>query len=268
MQSSNLIDIQEDATNQPKVKRGFWRRQFSSDFTTPQLIFDVALGILLPILCFIFDPIVFNSGSNHITGMIPLSHYKILVYILSAFSILTLALWLSLGKRFGSLSGVIAGILLSGSICSFITGLIILPLSLLSLLVIIELLGFTPFFTSFVYLRNSIRSFHVAETRMNQPRLVGAMLLGAAFAVGVPSYTHWKINRVAAQSINELLNNDARFNESAVRRLKYIGWATDLDQIVWAYARETDQSRKNNLAKAYKEITGNDIGNRLAMLND
>lgn len=253
---------------QTDVKPTFWRRQFLDNVTTPQVIFDVSLGIVLPILCFLFDPIVFTSSFGG--GLFPpdLFQYKFLVYLFSTLSILTLSLWLILRSRTGLLSGIIAGILLSGSVCSLLIGILILPLSILGLLVLIGVFGFTPFFTSFVYLRNSVRAFNAAKTHLSQPKLSALLLLGALLAIGPPVMAHWQINRRITESMNALLRGDIHSAESATQRLRYVGWAVDLDQLVWAYAKETDQTRKDNLARAYKEITGKDIQTRLVRSPD
>jgi hypothetical protein len=55
--------------NRPEEKPGFWRRQFSNDVTPAQNIFDVIIGVIAPVLCFIFDPVVFNNRF----GDVPLS---------------------------------------------------------------------------------------------------------------------------------------------------------------------------------------------------
>ena len=43
-------------------KPGFWRRQFGSNVTTKQKGFDWTVGVVLPLICFLFDPIVFRDG--------------------------------------------------------------------------------------------------------------------------------------------------------------------------------------------------------------
>jgi hypothetical protein len=40
---------------------GFWRRQFMPPTTKRQKIFDVLFGVIAPVLCFVFDPIVFKG---------------------------------------------------------------------------------------------------------------------------------------------------------------------------------------------------------------
>lgn len=253
---------------QTDAEPGFWRRQFSDDVTTPQLKFDVAFGVVLPVLCFVFDPAVFKGGFAG-SALIPeLAQYKILVYLFSGLSIVTLSLWLVMGSRIGWPGGVVAGVLLSGSLCSLLIGLLILPLTLFGLLLLIGVLGFIPFVTSFVYLRNSVRASNRAKVSSGRPRLAASLLLGAALAVGPPALAHRQLSREVTRLMDALLRGDARAAESAVRRLRYLGWAVDVDEMVRAYSREPDPARRDNLARAYKEITGEDIKTRLAVLVD
>lgn len=251
--------------------RDFWPRQFSNTITKAQVRWDVVLGIILPVLCFIFDPIVFK-GNIHDGGTpfipISLTQFKLFVYFFSALAILTFALWLWLGSKVGLLSGILAGIMLAGAAGSFLIGVLILPLSLIGLMFLIGALGFIPFFTAFVYLRNGIRALNAAKLKFVQPKLAGAVVLGVALVVGVPALSHWQVNKMVAQSMADILRSDGGSTEAAVRRLQYVGWAADLDQIVWAYAQEQEPSRKQNLAGAYREITGSEIENRLAIMRD
>ncbi|MDM7923197.1 MAG: hypothetical protein QUS14_12930, partial [Pyrinomonadaceae bacterium] len=46
-----------------EVSKGFWARQFHEESTASQRKFDWAFGVVIPALCFYFDPIVFR-GNN------------------------------------------------------------------------------------------------------------------------------------------------------------------------------------------------------------
>ena len=256
--------------NQAEQKKGprFWSRQFSSNVTSPQKVFDVVVGVVAPVLCFICDPIVFRNNLGFTPFNLDLSPFQLPVYFFSGLSILTLLLWLKLRNRSGELSAVIAGILLAGSVGSLIIGIVILPLTMFGLLVLIGILGFTPFVVSFVYLRNAIRAFKNAKPLITRPQLMTSFLLGAILVSGPPTVAHWQIRRMVTQSMNDLLTGDVQTAEWATQRLRYVGWAADLDQVVWTYSREADQTRKAALAKAYKEITGKDITTRLMILLD
>jgi hypothetical protein len=258
----------DDTQRHDQPEEPFWSRQFSKDVTVHQSAFDVFFGIVAPILCFIFDPIVFKNRLGVMPLDLDLTPFKLLVYFFSALSILTLLLWLKLKDKSGLLNAIVAGILLSGSVGSLVIGILILPLTLIGLLFLVGVFGFIPFFTAFVYLRNGVRALNAAKPFVVQPKLTGSVLLGAVLVIGPSVLVQWQINRVVRQSMNDLLRGDMQAAESATRKLRYCSWATDLDQVVWSYSRETDETRKDALAKAYKEITGKDIDNRLAFLLD
>ena len=267
MQEPDALENNTEVS-ESEIKPGFWQRQFLDNVTTPQLVFDIAFGIVFPILCFVFDPIVFKGEFTNLALAPDISAYKFLVYIFSAFAILTLSLWLFLGRRSGSLSGVIAGVLLSGSVFCLLIGVLILPLTLLGLLLVIGVLGFIPFFTSFVYLRNSIRALNSAKAHSRQPTVVASLLLGACLIISPALLAHWQINRIITHAMNDLMSGDIRRVESAGQKLRYFGIVIDSDQIVWSYYKETDLTKKDALAKAYYAITGKDVQARLAVLLD
>lgn len=255
--------------SQPEAKPRFWARQFSRDVTSPQTAFDILFGVVAPILCFIFDPIVFKDSFNLAAFDRGLSHLALFVYIFSALSIITLSLWLILGGRSSSLNAIIAGVLLAGSACSLVIGILILPLSILGLMFFfIGIFGFIPFITAFVYLRNGIRALRTAASLAGQPELTAMVLLGAVLAITPSVLVQWQINRTVTHSMNDLLTGDVHAATSATQKLRTFAWAADFDQLVHAYSRETDPTRKDTLAKAYRDITGTDIETRLAILMD
>jgi len=237
---------QEKTKNSAPEKWSFWRRQFASNMTIPQLTYDVIFGIVLPVLCFIFDPIVF-SGSEFVVH----AQYKSFVYLFSALSIVTLVVWLLTYRALKSAGGIIAGILLSGAGCSLLIGILILPLSLAGLMFIIGVLGFTPFFTAFVYLRNGVRAMKSSESYVSHTKLVSSLLSGAFLVIALPFAAYTIINGMVSRSIVDLTKDEPQAVENAITRLKYVGWSGDMDKIVWAYSKERDQLRKQNLARAY-----------------
>lgn len=55
------ITEQRAAVESNRASTGFWHRQFAATVTRPQIIFDDTFGVIGPILCFVFDPIVVNA---------------------------------------------------------------------------------------------------------------------------------------------------------------------------------------------------------------
>src|SRR5258705_5604546 len=70
------------------TRLGFWQCQFGSQFTAPQIIFDIAFGIVGPILCFALDPVVFRGG---IGGGPLFPDIKIYVFLFSGLEVVMLS---------------------------------------------------------------------------------------------------------------------------------------------------------------------------------
>ena len=251
----------------PEKRQGFLRRQGQSEATLRQLIFDVTVGMILTVLCLVFDPIVFRGD---FLGRPVLGDYQFFAYGLIAIEVVALGVWLALGERAGEWCGVLAGMMLGGVLFSVGIGILLLPLSVVGLAFIIGVLGFTPFVTAFIYWRNARRALRVAGARMARPALWLTLALGAIVPFGVPAFAHWRVERLIERALPEVLGGDERRAADAVRRLGYVSpFVTgDFDQLVSAYASETDPARKERLAHAYREITGGDIERRLYLLND
>jgi hypothetical protein len=163
----------------------FWRRQFGANVTTGQRKFDWLFGVILPVACFFFDPIVFNRGSFH-EGPI-LAGAKDFAYALSFASVMGTMAWLIWGERLRSFSIALSGLFAVSAGIALMIGLAIAPYSLLGLIIVIGVFGFTPFFTSFVLLRNSVRSFKVADVHLSPFTLFNSFIL-AVLASGIIPY--------------------------------------------------------------------------------
>jgi hypothetical protein len=145
--------------------KGFWRRQFQREPTRMQRGFDWAFGVVMPIICFAFDPIVFKgTPPNGILG-----DYTPFAYSLALVSIVSMTVWLGWGKHFRFANAIFGGLFAVGGLISLIVGLTLLPFSLIGLIILIGALGFTPLFTSVIYFRNSYRAFLSAEETSSPP---------------------------------------------------------------------------------------------------
>lgn len=254
--------------NPSGTRRGFWRRQFGNSATNAQIIFDVIFGILMPVLCFVLDPgILGRNGLVWTRGLSP-SGFTLFVYGISCLAIPTLVLWLSVGRRIKGGGGVISGVLMAGAFCSFSLGIIILPLTLLGLFLVIGVLGFTPLVTGFVYLRNAIRALNRSNQGATRTRSVGVLLLGCALTIGVPAVASVQVSRIVDRSMAQILQSNGGSTREAAQRLRYLKWYADVDRIPFAYGEETDPIRKEQLAEAYRIITGDDIERRLYQMRE
>ena len=65
-----------------------------------------------------------------------------------------------------------------------------------------------------------------------------------------------------AKATELALSGNAADFDSGIRRLRLLSFAMDLDELVLAYALEADLGRSERAAKAYKELTGQEIEGR------
>src|SRR5687768_12115342 len=116
--------------------------------TTRQRVFDAVAGIALPLVCLITDPGVFAGWP-----------YRPVAYTFIGTEIVVLAAWLVLERRLQTSALFFAGPLVAGGGFAFALGVALLPLSVFGLLLLIGILGFTPFFTAFSFARGGLRAF-------------------------------------------------------------------------------------------------------------
>jgi len=177
-----LLQI-NDSTPAPKPK--FLQRQFSSVPTLSQTKFDWYFGVGLPIVCIAADPMVFRSWIFGNPGG-PLIEYKVFCYALSSVSIMAMTAWLLWGSRLGELRPFLGGLFLVAAAISTTVGVILFPFSLIGSIALIGLLGFTPLFSGFVFLRNSFRALESSAEDMPLKYVARAAMLAVIYALVVP----------------------------------------------------------------------------------
>lgn len=139
---------------------GFWRRQFQPYTTRSQRFYDWLFGVILPVVCFYFDPIVFNSAFGD--GEVLLADMRFIAYPFAYAAIMGNMAWLLFGERLGKLNDALGWLLACCSLVALIVGIRIAPYSLMGLIILIGALGFTPLFMSFSLMRNAVRAFRAA----------------------------------------------------------------------------------------------------------
>ncbi len=187
MQSLKLREDQELTEAElleSRVPLGFFNRQFHLEPTVRQRRFDWTFGVVLPIVCVAADPIVFSSAFGAEDAL--LGRYKIFAYLLSSVSIMSMTAWLLWGQRLGKLRPYVSGLFLAGSVISLIVGVILLPFSLIGMFFLIGFLGFTPLFSSFVYLRNGVRAIKGSRLDSQTWVVYRAVILAALYSLIVP----------------------------------------------------------------------------------
>lgn len=172
----------------PRHSQGFWRRQFGEQVTPKQRRFDIMFGFVMPVLCLVFDPIVFRAWLSDEPGFL-LGRLRFYAYTISALEMVALAAWLSGVAGRGRPPAALGGMLLAGGLFSLALGVVLLPFSLLGIIFFfVGLLGFTPLFTAVVYLRNGWRAANLGRTGDDMSwREASEFAVGFVFALGAPA---------------------------------------------------------------------------------
>lgn len=264
MGTLNLI---ESEYVRPASVEGFWTRQFAADVTKAQVIFDVLFGVVGPILCFGFDPIVFRGD---FAGPPLFSEYQLYVYLFSGLQIVILSFWLLAGAGFQFWNELVGASLGLGAVFCFAVGIVLVPFSLMGLVIGIGVLGFTPFLTGIVYLRNSLRALRQPRTENSLFTRAVLFLVSAIVVVGAPLLLGAGIHQTVESSIDQIVHGDVSQATAAAHRmgpLRYFA-GDESNKIVTAYIQESDPARKQLLKSYYEEITGEDIEVRVRLMQD
>jgi hypothetical protein len=241
---------------------GFWRRQFGSEVTKAQIMFDIAFGILIPIGCFALDPIVFRGMSlSRPDAGGELGNWQVFAYCFSAIQICALAIWLVGGNRLGSYSRIITGLLISGALFSLTIGILILPLTLLGLVFLIGALGFIPFFTGIVYLRNAARAEFFARSSGWGKQSIQILFASALLSLTFPLGAQRLILREVERSVAQITSASPAEADAAAGRLRRLGvvFTSPAEGVYHQYFKETDERKRASLARAYQIISGSTI---------
>lgn len=236
----------------------------SSDAASPATRFfrnsgvATAFGIILPLMCIRYDPIVF-SANFFPTGPI-LGSYKIVGYGSIGLSMIALTFWLPL-RRFPS---VFCGFLAAGCLFASVLGIVLLPISLLGLMLIIGILGFLPFITATTFWHCAAHARELAGNQFKPALAVAAFLLFLA----IPLTTQACVWHITEQSLTILVHGPEKSTEQAVSRLKMLGRLIDSDLLVTRYGETRSENGRKRIANAYTELTDGDIEDRLERLLD
>jgi hypothetical protein len=237
----------------------FWGRQFAPSPTGGQIVFDVAFGIALPLICLVADPIVFRESGF---GRPLLDGYLMVAGGSMGLGLLSLVAWLSIRNPPSLLAGLLAG----GAVFASLLGLVLLPYSLFGLIALIGILGFSPFLTAFVFWRNAVRAFRRGRQGGSMAHV--AAVLGFVLACGVPVAAQMYVDHEVTGAMEMVLSDDAAAAKRGLAVLKRFRAFAQPDRLVLAYESEREPARQAHLAETYRELTGSDIEYRLAILND
>ncbi|MGH9946730.1 MAG: hypothetical protein ACRD6X_05980 [Pyrinomonadaceae bacterium] len=184
----------------PLKKLRFWPRQFLAQTTGAQTKFDWLFAIIMPLICFIFDPIVFKGGLG-IDGAF-LGSYKVLAYSMAAVTIASSALYLTFGEKLRSFNAAFAGLFAASGFVSLGVGIVLFPFSLIGSFLLIGLLGFTPLFSAFSMFRMSYRAMSDAEPFLEKPAAVNVLMFTAFISLVIPYVLNAEVQKFFASTIN------------------------------------------------------------------
>jgi hypothetical protein len=245
----------------PPPRRGFWARRYPLEPNLWHKIFDVVLGIVLPLICLVADPFVFKDEFTGRPGLF--GALAMFAYTAAALSMAALLVWMVFHPR----SAFLAGMLLAGAIFSLIVGLVLLPFSLIGLIIVIGVLGFTPLGTALIYHRNYRR----AVRRLNPDEPVSlrnlAVMAGCASVIVLSVFAQVSANQMADSAVSAIFEGREP-NVVGMAMLRSLPLRIGLDDVVQRYEVEIDPVQKERLAKAYLAATGDNIERRLAQMND
>jgi hypothetical protein len=220
-------------------------------------------GIVAPIACFALQPLLFLPGAPPVVPPLEfINVFWLFGYGVIGLEMLALAVWLAIGNRLGAWNGLFAGVLFAGALFAGGLGLVLLPFSVLGLMLVIGLLGFVPFLTAVVYCVNAVVAYRHAREFAGPKMLIGWALLGALLVIGVPGAVQAGVSLAVRSAISDV----AAGNSTAMLTLRAWYRLAPRDSLVSSYAAERDPVRKQRLANAYKELTGEDVESRIAEL--
>lgn len=256
MQTLGLDEEPAAAVDANSPPTGFWKRQFQQGPTAKQTIFDWAFGVLLPVACIFFDPIVFEGNGDRAL----LGTYKPFAYLFTFASMMGLMAWLLWSDRLKGVSAAVAGLLFAGGTVALVLGMILFPFSAIGLIVLIGALGFTPLFTAYVFFRNAVRSARVGRGFLDKRVFAGSAVLAGLFAIVIPYVVNTEIER----KLTRMETCDQVEFQANARALRPFAPLLNLDRLkrntVPRFPNgELSTSRAREVSEFYKEIKGKEV---------
>lgn len=251
----------------------FWLRQTHPDFyTLRRALFDLGVGVVAPLLCLAWDPIVFGTDGHGFPVILRDEGFifvfqdigrLVVCYVAMGISMIALLIFLAVGRQLCRLGLLIVGVLLWGAVVAAMIGMMILPVSLIGVLFSgIGLLGFTPFVTAFVYLRASALLIQRLRGRFSRVSTITAVSLGFLASLATSGAVGWRVQHEFDRCLQTIARNEnAPSAEKVMCRLYRLCSLTGRpnDILAWRYRETTDTGEKAALTQTYMRLTGRDI---------
>ena len=152
-------------------------------------MFDFVWGVVMPVVCLVFDPFVFKSmpiatGNDAIFGLPngslvqAFSPFAFPAYGLIGWQIIAMSIWLAAGRMNAPASAFFSGVLWMGQILSVFLGIfMILPATAGLFFHGVGAIGFSPIFTARAFYRRRLE----ADRRCNSGQSGTWVLFGLGF---------------------------------------------------------------------------------------
>ncbi len=162
-----------------------------------RILNDFLWGVCMPIVCLVFDPVVFRNFGPPLTDYswsslkASLSPLGQLAYPALAFQLASMLIWLAAGYSLRHVAGFFAGVFVVGAVTAFAIGLCLLPLSFVGLFAMLGIgaMGVTPWFTGYAYFRRMRRAHVLGKAYQNQSAYRATLVAGLAAAIVIPLVT-------------------------------------------------------------------------------
>lgn len=157
-------------------------------------MFDFLWGVGMPLVCFVYDPIVFKEtddfsplafGGPLLPGKV--YDHGFVIYAFVGCQMLALSVWLTLGRIGRPWEAFLGGFLASGWLFALLVALaLVIPAVIGTLLFGIGLLGLTPLLTAFVYGRQCHRALATKELTPAEPPAAPLAVAGFFVSIVMP----------------------------------------------------------------------------------
>ena len=248
------LGLSDDAPEAEEWEDGFWERQFQLVPTRKQRQYDWTFGVIMPVVCFFFDPFIFKFWGSPGGGL--LGAYKPFAYSGSFISILGMMAWLLWREKLGGYSAILSGLFFVAGFFALLIGIPLFPFSLVGSLALIGLVGFTPLFTSVIFLRNGVRALRAAKLDFNRSKLAGAIAVGSLWGLAVP----YSLNIEVQRSLDLVAKGTPETIRVQGLKLRLLAPMVDAEQLNKPYVRAPENSvERSEISRLYTQLTGKEL---------
>jgi hypothetical protein len=208
----------------------------------------------MPVVCFFFDPFIFKFWGSAGGGV--LGAYKPFAYSGSFISILGMMAWLLWREKLGGYSAILSGLFFLAGSFALLIGIPLIPFSLIGTLYLVGLVGFTPLFTSVIFLRNGVRALRAAKLDFNGSKLAAAIAAGTLWGLALP----YSLNNEVQCSLDLIAKSSPEIIRIQGLKLRLLSPLVDPDQLKKAYGNTPENStERREIGRLYEQLTGEEL---------